>query len=235
MSNQGQLLGAFWFLKSLLFSSLFVCAIFYALRRIRSITVPYLVLLVLLLTVTITKYFNITVPIIGDFPKELFCSVFFVLGYIYKKIEKTEFYCVFFVILMFLMTTSGLIKYNNIVGLLRFTPNDIFWYLLFSCSGILFVLSFSNRIEKLISKRMGGAFLYYMGNNTLIILALHFVCFKPVSFLVILLNNYPIEYLAYFPVIESKGYWPIYSFSGLCLPLIIQYSLSSIKKRIKYV
>lgn len=58
----------------------------------------------------------------------------------------------------------------------------------------------------------------------MIILALHFMCFKIVSLTKITLYSWPIERLAEFPVIEENNllWWIVYAFVGVSIPLLLQ-------------
>ena len=76
-----------------------------------------------------------------------------------------------------------------------------------------------------------GIGLYYIGKNTLQILALHFMSFKIVSIVVILVYNLPFEMLSEFPVIKCHHEitWPLYSLVGISLPLLIKVGYNKMK------
>lgn len=65
----------------------------------------------------------------------------------------------------------------------------------------------------------------------MIILALHFTCFKLVSLVKIAIYNYPIERLAEFPIIEDGKpfWWLAYTVCGVFIPLIIQSIFEKVK------
>ena len=63
----------------------------------------------------------------------------------------------------------------------------------------------------------------YIGNNTIQILTWHFLCFKIVSLIIILVYHLPIEHLAEFPTISdySASGWRIcYFLIGILIPVI---------------
>ena len=64
----------------------------------------------------------------------------------------------------------------------------------------------------------------YAGNASLAIMALHFLAFKVVSLLQILIYGYGIDYLSAFPVIPDRIniWWVPYVVCGVALPLYIQ-------------
>ncbi len=66
-------------------------------------------------------------------------------------------------------------------------------------------------------------YLDYVGDKTLYILIFHFLSFKLISLVVILVNDLPIERLSDFPVIGGiNNYnWIFYSFAGVLFPLLI--------------
>ena len=73
-------------------------------------------------------------------------------------------------------------------------------------------------------------FLTFIGNHTMPILIWHFLCFKLVSLVIILVYSLPVEQLAEFPVIETHAtryWWLAYVFIGSTLPLL----LDSIKEK----
>jgi fucose 4-O-acetylase-like acetyltransferase len=73
----------------------------------------------------------------------------------------------------------------------------------------------------------------YIGENTLIILALHLLFFKIASLILIHFQNLPVNDLASFPTIKgtSKHWWWLYSLCGLIFPLIIKYNYEIIRAR----
>ncbi len=62
----------------------------------------------------------------------------------------------------------------------------------------------------------------YAGNASLAIMALHFLAFKVVSLLQILIYGYGIDYLSAFPVIPDRIniWWVPYVVCGVALPLL---------------
>ena len=62
----------------------------------------------------------------------------------------------------------------------------------------------------------------YVGNASLTIMALHFLAFKVVGLLQILIYGYSIDYLSAFPAISDRIniWWIPYVFCGVALPLL---------------
>ena len=67
----------------------------------------------------------------------------------------------------------------------------------------------------------------------MIILALHFLCFKLVSLIKIYIYGLPIEYLSKFPVIEEYNsyMWILYSIIGIAIPLLVEHTYIKIKQK----
>ena len=104
--------------------------------------------------------------------------------------------------------------------------DDPFIFMITSLSGILLVLSISCIIVGLKEIKI----LEYIGKHTLIILFWHFLAFKSVTAIQIVLYGDPIYRLASFPVYNSEGvWWIVYTIFGLALPLILSWILSRLK------
>ena len=74
--------------------------------------------------------------------------------------------------------------------------------------------------------------LSYIGNRTLDILTWHFLSFKVVSLLIILVYGLSIHRLGEFPVIleySRNGWWLLYTIMGVVTPLLIVELFSRIR------
>lgn len=75
----------------------------------------------------------------------------------------------------------------------------------------------------------------FVGNHTLTILTWHFLCFKIVSLIIVVVYNLPIERLAEFPAIgeyTNRGWFVLYTIVGIGLPLLMTYLWGNLKNRI---
>lgn len=143
-----------------------------------------------------------------------FVSIFFIyLGYMYSKIkEKIKYRVVIFIILLSILLISSI---NMRVDM---APNYYSNHILFlplSLMGIYIIFYVSNKLKE--NKILKNIFLY-LGKNTLIILALHLLCFRILTVLQI-----SIPYLNYV-------LWAFYSLIGILVPLLINKFCSSLKK-----
>ena len=176
-----------------------------------------------LLGLLITKYFEINLPYVGNLSIIFLGAVFYLIGYGYRRIEKDSIYQWLYlfvsgtVLLIFTSAYHPLSMYCNF--------DDVFMYIVIACNGMYCTLGICYHIEK------RGIGLYYIGKNTLQILALHFMSFKIVSIVVILVYNLPFEMLSEFPVIKyhQEITWPIYSLIGISIPLLIKVGYDKIK------
>ncbi len=216
-----QLLGAFWFIRALLFSSLMIATIHFILRRYIQIN-RYIVCLILLGLSFVSLYYKLRLPYIGSLYILFFSSFFYVTGYCYHKIESERCYSNIAFILSLVLTGIGLIFFNHVAGVLENSVEDVLPYSIFAISGILLVLNISKRIEHFKVQN----FLYYVGNNTMIILAMHLLTFKLISLAKIAYYSWPIERLAEFPAIEQNNsvWWLAYTLVGVGIPLILSKS-----------
>jgi fucose 4-O-acetylase-like acetyltransferase len=230
MLDVEQLLGAFWFIRALFISMLVIATIQFVFHRWKFIN-RYFMFLGLLLVSYVTIHYNIRLPLIGSLGLISFSSTFYVLGYCYRKIESDKCYTIFITFLSTFVTFLGLIYFDHVVGILGIEDKYVFLYEVLAFSGIIMVLNVSKLIERFSIK----TFFYYVGNNTMIILALHLVCLKVISLLKIVIYGWPIERLSEFPVIEQNNtvWWVGYVIAGVSIPLLIQKYYDKIK--LKYI
>lgn len=219
MSGQEQLLGAFWFIRALFISSLMVATVHFLFSRWK-FTNRYVMLALLLPLTYLAVRLDIHVPLVGNLGLILLSTMFYVMGYCYRKIENDRFYTAPVGLMATLVTVGGIFYFGHLVEMLGIESRNVMPYAAFAATGIIMVLNISRFTEKAGIKD----FLYLVGNNTMIILALHFTCMKLVSLLKITVYDWPVERLAEFPVItENNGtWWVAYVLSGVLIPLLLQ-------------
>ena len=225
MTTHEQMLGAFWFIRVLFLTTVLVSVLTYLIDRFFKIN-KWILLVILFLLTFVTSYMKLTLPLVGKVDLVLFASVFFVSGWIYREYERKEIGRWYIALPLLLATCSGLIHYRTVIGVQSVPFADLLPYYVLAICGIFFTLSLSLLLEKTRAKRL----LYVIGNETLVILALHFLCFKLVSLLKIWQYGYPINRLAEFPVIAENNnvYWIVYTLIGVSLPVCLQ----QVRKRI---
>lgn len=227
LTDNEQLLGAFWFIRALFIAALMVATIQFIFSKWK-FTNRYVMFLVLLIGSYFTIHFDINLPWIGSLGLILFSAMFYVFGFCYRKIENEKYYTKLSLLVATFITFFGLTYFDKVTGVLGIMDKYVFPYTIVAISGIIMVLNLSKLIEK---SSIRSAF-YYLGNNTMIVLALHFTCFKIISLIKIYVYGWPIARLAEFPVIEQNNecWWSIYCVIGLATPILIQYGYDNTKK-----
>lgn len=155
------------------------------------------------------------------------CYAIYVIGYFLKKagtieawIEKYSFVVIILgaVALSFLNRTGSVSLGSN-----YFTT--VPHVLLSSVVGWYWLMAIAKSISKKNGKmiRVISYALSYIGTRSIWILFLHFLSFKPVNALLVLLYNEPAYMIASFPTYNAGGcWWIIFSICGICLPLLAQ-------------
>lgn len=222
MRGSEQLLGGFWFIRVLFISSILLCIIYFLKGKYNFKYSIYPLLLISLIT---TKYFNISFPIIGNIPLIIYGLFFLLLGYTYKRIENKKIYNIGYFVLFTIIVVIG--SQTNFSNMLSYNYTDIISYLAFATIGIISIFCISSVLKKTKIAKL----LIYIGNNTMIILSLHFITFKLVSLLKIHIYERPITQLACFPVIYENNniFWILYSLAGIFIPIFIYKIYSDIK------
>lgn len=211
LHGQEQLLGGYWFLPQLLYASVIG---FFAIKYIKNIYVG--ISTVLCITI-ITSAFDLRVPFWGIGSLTFLSTAFFLVGYLYKKKyddwNKGHLSVLFAVI----VAVGSVYCYTS---MLSFTAEKILPYAICAICGTVMTLNASQYIAS--KKGWIKDMLVYVGNNTLTVLTWHFLCFKIVSLVIILVYNLPIEQLACFPIIpEYASWWIAYFVVGAGVPLAI--------------
>lgn len=222
MSHGEQLLGGFWFLKSLFVGSMF----FFFLTKIglyierKKTIVDISTGLMLFIATLILGFIGKDIPFVGIGAKDIMAGLFIWSGYMYNKhnfsIEKQWWLIGVFALIVAVGTELWQ------CSMLHFKDNFklMLPYIATALIGTLMVLC----VSKLLSKQDNWLkhFLTFVGDNTLDILTWHFLSFKLVSLLLMFLFGLSIERLAEFPVIEEyayQGWWVIYLVIGVVVPL----------------
>lgn len=231
-----QMGGALWFLATLLQVSIGYCVIEFLLKRFidkRYILLAQLVVSILLLSM---GYF-LCVKNVYIFGVESFfsCYCLFYIGKVLHEfadklvLSKTWMMIVVFVVCLGILCclnglgsiSLGSNKYDNPVFLLVASLSG--WFMLYEAA-------------TLIKRNQGFAnIMAYIGKNTLPIVVLHFLAFKLVSLLAVLITGEELYCIAAFPVLYIDFGWRVlYIIVGIALPLIVNRIWVELRKRIEY-
>ncbi len=231
MSGNTEMGGAFWFLKTLFAVSIMFFIVDYILHLIiKKETVKEIVHAALAALILTAGWYcgtkNITTM---GIPIVLTSYGLYYLGHaikitgIMKKIPGIVAAAVATAVLI----TSTIFGPSISVGNNNYGP---VWYLLInSLAGWVLLYHFSLLIEKV----KFGRVIETVGCHTLAIVVLHFLVFKIVSLVQILVHGHPITYLALFPAFSTNGaWWMAYTLLGVGAPVLLDILWMNIKKNV---
>lgn len=233
MKGQDLLLGGFWFLKSLFYASIIAYVGFYAIDKIKYNTLSPIcfkitLLVIFLISVVLMNGNFFSISHVENISKPFYAASYFVAGHCFAEKQVREFnrlqVCVSFVLVFlggfFLRMDMDSSSYDSI----RIIPSFIV-----AIIGIWGVYS----LPWSYLKGKCDIVLRFIGENTLMILALHFLSFKMASFIIIILLGLPIASLADFPIIEETSeknyYWIIYVLMGVFIPCGIAHLIEKLR------
>lgn len=233
MHGYEELLGGFWFIRALFITSLFIVFFSLLLRKYLKLKKELLCMLFLVLTVLIRRFFpdpeywrDISMGTLGAF--------FYMSGNLimqYKNYWQNKLGALLCCLVLFL----SYFYFKETVSM-GCGYNKVFFYSVSAVAGILLILDISIVMDSFYSSIKRP--LYYIGNHTLEILALHFLTFRIVSYFYIQIHDMDIVYIAEHPVLTSvytpSYMWVLYSIIGVGIPvmfvLLYQYLSNSLNK-----
>ena len=223
MDATSQLLGGFWFIRSLFIAAVINEFALFIGRRIKG--VDYYLLAVSFICVLFLRSYPPGTPIVRQLVLAAYGTVFFLYGKIFHKFEDKLKYdwSILTVSFFFLIAWSFLYPRPLSINVTRVF--DSFMFMAVAPIGILFVMNLAFYLDRFILIRKT---FIYIGNHTLAVLALHFVCFKLITMFAIAIGAALPGSLADFPVAqELKGFWwLLYSMAGVSLPVAIVWLLN---------
>jgi fucose 4-O-acetylase-like acetyltransferase len=115
--------------------------------------------------------------------------------------------------------TIGSYKIDSINSTVGYLPKAILYLVFTPILGTYITLYLS----KIISRYRIADFFDYIGRNTITILALHFLSFKVVSFIIVYCENLNQFEIASFPVIPNHDGWFLtYFLAGVLIPIAVR-------------
>lgn len=235
MQGHEQLLGAYWFLKSLFVGSFIFYAIAVLEVRVCGTLTSKLCMgvgkgmLILLFMTVLLSFFDCHLPYFKIGSREFFAATIIYAGYLYRQRQ-------------WLWHRRIAV---NIIALIAMTAGSQFWFttmlyyyywkvLPHTVSITLAVLALLH-LSEWISKRKDLCpvrLLIYIGDHTMAVLTWHFLSLKLVSLLLIAIYGLPIKQLSEFPVIEKyahQGWWLLYFCVGVGVPILWTYCYHRLK------
>lgn len=233
LTGSEQLLGGFWFLKELLYASIiaiFTVKLYFNFfkekERFMRTNMGLFLSLLFVIFAYILSIIDFKIPTIGS--RTMLATSFYFFGFYFSKTGVKNslirgFILSFILIIISFFFTGGISSVTDI---------EIFIYYIAGNIGAIAILDLSSGI-----KGKSLSVLDYIGGKTLYILTFHFISFKFVSLIKVILYDWPIEKLSSFPVIyeHNSYYWVLYSIIGVVMPLIIWNIVKIIENRIKKI
>lgn len=223
MEGHEQLLGGYWFMKSLFCASL----IFFLVRK--TLSSEIIGGGILIGFAIIGGIVGRGLPVIGIGSREFMAAFFIWFGYIYKK-RNLHIDRKYLIVIYACIVALGTSFWQG--SMLDCKWELIIPYMFTALCGTLMVFGISRYLLG-----RGERFLLYVGNNTLQILTWHFLSFKIISLLIIAIYHLPIEHLAEFPVIEQyayQGWWVVYMVIGIGTPICACYYKDILKNKTSF-
>lgn len=231
MTGHEQLIGGYWFLRALFYGSIlsfFSLFVTHKISKFYHCNELYLEVGVLLLMVTLSlliSYYKIVIPYFHCGAHATHAATFYLIGHFFKKykvrtLTKKE------SIIAFGLVILGSFFWRCDMNSLYYDNSKMIPFIVTAVVGTwcLYSLPWSSM--------KGGALLYIAGEHTLPILTWHFLCFKIITLCIIFMYGLSINHLAEYPVIKyfaEKGWWLLYFFSGIGIPLFISIYIGRIK------
>lgn len=130
-------------------------------------------------------------------------------------------------VIIWICTLVILLIMNNFVdiGMNTGLITNVIFFVIVSLAGWIFIYG----IALLVNKTKLRSIFSYVGRHTLWILLLHFLSFKIVSCIYIMITGVNKLYLAAFPVIKIAGgaWWIAYTVVGVAVPLMVEWLIKS--------
>lgn len=214
MRGQPPIIGAFWFLNALFWGAI----ISYAFLKI--FKEPEYAAIGTLSICIITNYKEWQIPFIMISPQIFSAAFLIIVGHIFafRKIKPLNIWQISIAMMALII---GEIFWKAEMSHAFYSTPRIIPYMTTAIGAIWAFYSIFIKLEDKLPNQL-SIILLYIGNHTLIILALHFLVFKLVSIVIILIYDLPISRLADYPAIidyGNKGWWVVYTIAGVVIPL----------------
>lgn len=215
------MLGGYWFVHDLFFATIAIYVLIKLLKK-----KVWTGIICCLLFCAFLKYYEIDFLRLIN-PRFLLVVSIMLAGYCFKYYKKS----IIFVSMGGAISAFALLivcSLGRFVCLQKFNLGDIPSYFVLSIIGSILLITLAAKLV-----RYDRCFHFkYMGKNTMAILTWHFLCFKLITFLRIIVEDRSIDELTTFPVITGGNWWIPYTVVGVLFPLGIAYLSKIIKSYI---
>ena len=207
-----QLLGGFWFLRSLLIASL-ICFCYYKLIGTNKVKLIAGIIILVVLAEILTIY---KISFLYFKPINILACAYFMSGTLlnsfeFRKVRKKEFIITTSVILIGISSMGDKVEMANLTSL-----NLVPYFIKSLVISYGFIL-----ILETVKYTSWSKYLTYLGMKTMDILIIHFLAFKIISLLKIQIFGLDSQNLKNFPVIEENNsiFWIVYVILGIVICL----------------
>lgn len=224
MSGTLPLLGPFWFLRVLFWISVMSILSFSLGLRIfkKRIIISCLLIFIFFLSECVFLFFGFKKPC-GIDKIMLFGFISYWIGNVYNYYEYKVSYKSIYLFISIIVVLTGAIF--SPMYLHNLSLNNLVYYTLISTVGLYMTLNFSSHVKGVLRKLF-----VFIGENTLIIFALHFLVFRVINFFFIKIYDLPVSELSRLNISERTFDWIVYLFFGVSFPLLIKWGYINIKK-----
>ena len=226
-----QLLSPLWFLPVLFIVNMIFVSVNYAVFRVGHRTTPRrndvrLAVLMAVVSCAGFLYYPERNLFLRPVSIAMAVSIMFYFGYLFRGIEKkvalkggVAFACGIF------LAASSPFGPIDTGGHTFVSPP---FYIACSLAGIYMNLYLATRLS---GRTLLGRFLLYTGRNTITILALHFLAFRMINYVQVVLRGLPAYHTAQHPTLDpSGGWWIAYLAAGVALPLAARAAYDRVKQ-----
>ena len=183
MDYHEQLLGGFWFLKTLLLSSILSATLLFVIQLLTkkyTMRIVYVLAAVFWIMTIVLCHQGTTLPVFGSIYIITLGGLYYLLGYVYRYKESLISKILTKQMLVFLsFCLLAVAVFYHSLAMTSLHYYDILFSPALALTGIIITAQLSRQIEK----TKCSALFHYIGENTMIILALHLISFKIVSLL----------------------------------------------------
>lgn len=230
LNHREQLLGGYWFLKTLFYASIISYVVIKTsslFGEIKKICMTLIGIVFMLILGALFSYLQLRIPLFSIGSREFIASAIVLIGYTYRNIKinlnKTTLYYLIPVTLIVL--TLGMRYWQ--MTLLNITWWKIIPFVATSLLATITIIECCKIIGTNNQKSKIVKLLIKIGDNTITILTWHFLCFKLVSLVIIWIYHLPMNFLGSFPAIElyaKRGWFIVYFIIGIFIPLLMSKS-----------
>lgn len=226
-SHYGEAQPGFWFIKSLLHGSLLVCVLTFVVNKLK---LQGWLVLVVLITLAVWFTFHPLISMQKTIFGAIYGGTFYTIGHYYRNIiEKSITYSWSTIIFAALVVLIGSTTFGSSNFLHCDTPNLVISYLFYGTIGTLMCMALSDKMKRIAKLEK---LMTYIGDNTMIILALHTPFIRFTNVLLVFVFGLPAMHMNeqffpnYLPML-----WIVHASMGVGMPIFIKYVYDTLKTK----